>query len=147
MALVRINDVHFHSDGVGMAVAEFTFDTGEILKVDFAERVRNRPKLKPLLEANEFMAGKIVDDGIAIEWPCGIDMDAQSLYRTAHGMKLRTWRKQHGLNQAEAGEALGISGRSIQLYEAGDQPITKTVLLAMRGYDAGLLDAEPAAIG
>lgn len=129
MDLVRILSIDF-----GATVAIISFDTGEDLAIDFAERVKNRPKLKPLLA--ELDKGQIADDGIAIAWPCGIDIDAQSLHRTAHGMAVRTWRKRHRMSQAVAGEALGISGRSIRLYENGSQPVPKTIVLAIRGYDA-----------
>jgi DNA-binding XRE family transcriptional regulator len=129
MDLVRIHSIEFSG-----SVAVISFDTGEVFSIDFAERVKNRPKLRPLLA--ELDQGKIVDDGIAVEWPCGIDIDAQSLHRIAKAMGLRIWRANHGMTQATAGEALGISGRSIRLYENGTQPIPKTVTLATRGYDA-----------
>jgi hypothetical protein len=129
MELVRI-----HSVAVGGTIATLSFDTGEDLSIDFAERVKNRPKLKPILE--ELDAGKIIDSRIAVEWPSGIAIDAQSLYRTAHGMAVKIWRKRHRLSQNGAGDALGITGRTIQLYEGGERPITKTIKLAMLGYDA-----------
>jgi hypothetical protein len=46
------------------------------------------------------------------------------------------WRVSHGMTQAAAAEALGISERGIRLYENGSQPIPKTITLATRGYDA-----------
>ena len=134
MELVRVHALAF--DGT---VARLSFSTGEVLEIDFAERVKNRPKLRPILEV--LNQGCVVDGGIAVEWPCGIDVDAQSLHGTALGMSVRWWRKRHGLSQAKAGEALGISGRMIQFYESGEQPVTKTIILAMRGYDALKSDA------
>ena len=65
MELFRIQDVRFRTEGHS-AVAELVFHTGEKLEIDFAERARNRPKLKPLLDPEIFEAGRIVDGGIAV---------------------------------------------------------------------------------
>ena len=117
-------------------LAELTFRTGEKLDIDFAARARNRPKLKPLLDPEIFEAGRIVDGGIAVEWPCGIEIDATSLHRTALAMRFRAWRKGHGMSQTLAAAALGLTSRTVQNYEAGEQDIPRTVMLAMRGFDA-----------
>lgn len=129
MGLVKVRSIS--ADG---SVATISCDTREDLSIDFAERVKKRPKLKPFL--TELGTGGVVDGGIAVEWLCGIDIDAQSLHRSAHGMAVRTWRKRHRLSQKAAGEALGITGRMIRLYESGAPPMTKTITLAMRGDDA-----------
>lgn len=43
---------------------------------------------------------------------------------------LKTWRQSIGLSQRAAAEALGVSLRMYQYYEAGERPIPKTVALA-----------------
>lgn len=135
MELFRIQDVRFRTEGHS-AVAELVFHTGEKLEIDFAERARNRPKLKPLLDPEIFETGRIVDGGIAVEWPCGIEIDATSLHRTGLAMFFRAWRKGHGMSQTMAASALGLTSRTVQNYEAGEQDIPRTVMLAMRGFDA-----------
>jgi len=49
---------------------------------------------------------------------------------------LRYWRSKHGLSQAKAAAALGISDSMVKYYEDGSHMIPKTVMLACRGYDA-----------
>jgi transcriptional regulator with XRE-family HTH domain len=44
--------------------------------------------------------------------------------------QFRLWRKSLGLNQFQAGEALDMSRRRIQEYEAGDAQIPRVVELA-----------------
>ncbi len=52
--------------------------------------------------------------------------------------EFKAWRKALSLTQQQAGEAIGITKRSVQLYEAGDQPVTRTVALACAALAAGL---------
>eukprot|EP00657_Telonema_sp_P-1_P006347 TRINITY_DN24757_c0_g1_i1.p1 TRINITY_DN24757_c0_g1~~TRINITY_DN24757_c0_g1_i1.p1 ORF type:complete len:113 (-),score=30.56 TRINITY_DN24757_c0_g1_i1:176-514(-) len=60
----------------------------------------------------------------------------QSLHRTALAMFFRAWWKGHGMSQTMAASALGLTSRTVQNYEAGEQEIPRTVMLAMRGFDA-----------
>lgn len=135
MELHRISSADFRVEA-GKAIATFTFDGAEALSIDFTERARNRPKLKPLLDGETFTAGRIVDGGIAVEWPCGIGIDATSLHRTAVAMQFRAWRRKHRMSQDAAAAALGLTGRTVQNYESGEQEVPRTVLLAMRGFDS-----------
>lgn len=48
------------------------------------------------------------------------------------------WRERLGLSQQEAGEALGTTKRAVQMWEAGDRPISRTVALACAAVEAGL---------
>lgn len=65
--------------------------------------------------------------------------------------QLRAWRDRHGLSRAKAGEALGISKETIDLYELGyrrdnGKPviIPKAIALACAAIDAGILEyVEP----
>jgi transcriptional regulator with XRE-family HTH domain len=61
------------------------------------------------------------------------------------GDQMRAWRKRLDLHQAEAAARLGLSSRSIQLYEAGEQPVPRSVALACAALELGLeaYDGEP----
>ncbi|OYD82513.1 helix-turn-helix transcriptional regulator [Azospirillum brasilense] len=52
--------------------------------------------------------------------------------------EFKAWRKGLGLTQQEAGDAIGITKRSVQLYEAGTQPVSRTIALACAALSAGL---------
>lgn len=45
--------------------------------------------------------------------------------------ELIAWRKKHKLSQSAAAELIGCSRRGLQLWEAGDSDIPKTVALAI----------------
>lgn len=59
--------------------------------------------------------------------------------------QFRVWRRRLDLNQAEAGRRLGLSSRTIQLYEAGAWPVPRAVALACAALELGLsaYDGEP----
>lgn len=48
--------------------------------------------------------------------------------------EFKAMRERLGLSFDEIGEALGLTGRAIRYYEAGQRPIPKTVELAMQAY-------------
>jgi predicted transcriptional regulator len=50
---------------------------------------------------------------------------------------LFAWRERHGLDQAQTGEALGVSKRAIYYYEAGERKIPRTLALVADAYDRG----------
>ncbi|NUB29744.1 helix-turn-helix domain-containing protein [Azospirillum brasilense] len=52
--------------------------------------------------------------------------------------EFKTWRKGLDLTQQEAADAIGITKRSVQLYEAGTQPVSRTIALACAAIAAGL---------
>jgi transcriptional regulator with XRE-family HTH domain len=54
------------------------------------------------------------------------------------GEDFKTWRKAMGLTQQQAADAIGVTKRSVQLWEADDQPVSRTVALACAALAAGL---------
>lgn len=52
--------------------------------------------------------------------------------------EFKTWRNQLDLTQQEAADALGATKRAVQMWEAGDRPISRTVALACAAVKAGL---------
>lgn len=55
-----------------------------------------------------------------------------------NGEEFKTWRKGQNLTQQEAADALGVTKRSVQLWEADERPISRTVALACAAVQAGL---------
>jgi hypothetical protein len=120
-----------------------SWDDGETTAIDLAPVIASRPALQPLVQATEFAAVAVSDDGWSLEWPCGIDFGAPQLRRWADEqagrimapVAFREWVESHGFTIDAAAAALGLSRRTIAYYLSGEQPIPKTVMLATVGYD------------
>ena len=100
--------------------------------------------LEPLADPTAFNAAMVGEDGWTVTWGDSIELDADHLYRLARYQAgesmtpeaMRAWRLGHGLSQARAAVALGISDRMVKYYEDGTHLVPKTVMLACAGYDA-----------
>ena len=111
--------------------------------IDLAETVAKDP-YAALRDSDEFATAKITDWGHGVEWRCGVDLGADSLWLetlTATGRgdvrRFLEWRLQNGLSLSVAADALGISRRSVAYYSNGDRPIPKAILLACTGWEIG----------
>ena len=49
--------------------------------------------------------------------------------------RVLNWMARHGLTQAYAAEAIGVSRRMLNYYVSGSKPIPKTVWLACLGWE------------
>ncbi len=133
--------IHIAIAGEHRLVIEW--DDGRSATVHFAEIVRARTNLAPLIQHAEFAQAALSSDGWSVEWPCGIDFGAQQLRRwadeqageTMPAADFRAWMDRHGLTLDRAADALGLSRRTIAYYLSGEQPVPKTVMLATEGYD------------
>lgn len=122
----------------------FHFSSGERLQVDFTAIKNKHPLVGEIEAAEVFASGTVVDHGIAVAWRNGVEIDAEALHRHAliqagdsvAPETFKAWRKGHRLTQVAAGEALGVTSRTIQFYESGVQPVSKTIVLACKGFDA-----------
>jgi transcriptional regulator with XRE-family HTH domain len=52
------------------------------------------------------------------------------------------WRERHGWTQTEAGEALGLTMRTVQNYESGERHVPLVVALLCDAYDRGYHEAH-----
>ena len=112
--------------------------------VDLSELIAIRRGLAPLKKPKVFAKARSGEHGWTVRWSGDIELDADHLYRLARYQTeeslrpgaFRSWRSKHGLSQAKAAAALGISDRMVKYYEDGSHMIPKTVMLACRGYDA-----------
>jgi len=50
--------------------------------------------------------------------------------------KFNDWMRRNGLSLSAAAESLGMTRRMIAHYKTGSRPIPKTVLLALKGWEA-----------
>jgi hypothetical protein len=120
-----------------------SWDDGWSAIVDLSAIIAARKALSTLSDPASFAQVTLTDDGWSIEWPSAIDFGAQQLRRWAEEQAgnsmpaeaFRHWMEGHHLTLDRAAEALGLSRRTIAYYLSGEQPVSKTVLLATEGYD------------
>jgi hypothetical protein len=86
-----------------------------------------------------FRAVTVGEWGWSVHWSDDQEISSDTLWRLAleqGSAWLRAWRTGHGMTQAEAAKALGVSPRMWRYYEAGSHLLPKTVRLAGIGLDA-----------
>jgi hypothetical protein len=86
-----------------------------------------------------FQQVRVGEWGWCVHWSDEMEISADTLWRLAleqGAAWLRAWRTAHGMTQAEAARALGVSPRMWRYYEAGEHLLPKTVRLAGAGLDA-----------
>jgi DNA-binding XRE family transcriptional regulator len=112
--------------------------------VDLSELIAARRALATLKKPKIFAKARPGEHGWTVRWGVDLELDSDHLYRLARYQAkdslrpeaFRNWRAKHGLSQAKAADALGVSDRMVKYYEDGSHMIPKTVMLACRGYDA-----------
>lgn len=104
------------------------------------------PAFARLRDPEAFSAVKIGDWGHSLEWDCGVDLGAGTLWLetlSANGRgdvrRFLEWRLTNGLSLSKAAEALGLSRRTIAYYSNGERTIPKAILLACKGWEVSQL--------
>jgi len=122
---------------------EVEYQGGQRVTVDCRELPQRFGVFSALQEADFFRRVQVADWGHSIEWPHGEGLDADRLLEMAleqaqrsDTLTFRKWQQRHGLSLAQAAEALGMSRRSISQYRTGARPVPRTVLLALKGWEA-----------
>lgn len=124
-----------------------TFVNGATYPIDLASDVDTLPGLRPLADPDAFADVRVADGGWSLEWPAldiqiGADtlwLDALEQTTTNEGQRaFLRWRSRNSLSLSAAGEALGLTPRTISAYGTGARPVPKTVLLACEGWEARL---------
>ena len=123
----------------GRSVA-ITWRGGAESLVNLAEHLAKYRSLAPLRTDRALFRRVAVGDwGWSLHWSDTLEIAADTLWRLALDQGsawLRDWRAAHGMTQAEAARALGVSPRMWRYYEAGTHLLPKTVKLAAIGLDA-----------
>ena|SRR5471030_1864306 len=101
----------------------------------------------PLRAAPERSAAvKVGEFGADVVWDDGIDMSADTLWRSAQEQSgatmtadaFRHWRERKAYTLDTAARALGLSRRMVAYYDRGAKPIPRTVALAAKALEFGL---------
>ena len=107
--------------------------------IDLAGHLAAYVVFAPLRDDAAFRAIATGDWGWSVHWSDDMEISSDTLWRLTleqGSAWLRAWRQDHGMTQADAASALGVSPRMWRYYEAGEHPLPKTVRLAAVGLDA-----------
>ncbi|MCC6193573.1 MAG: DUF2442 domain-containing protein [Burkholderiales bacterium] len=135
----RIESVRARAD----MVLEVRYVGGPTVQVDFAELPERFAVFAPLARRAVFKRARVADWGHTLEWP-GVDgLDADRVLEMAleqqgraDTLAFRRWQDRHGLSLAAAAAAIGMTRRSVSQYRTGARPVPRTVLLALKGWEA-----------
>ena len=113
---------------------------GGAVDIDLQDLLK-KPAFKSL-RGGTFRKAKVGDWGHSIEWPGGVELGADELWRRTlkadgrdDALEFLDWRMRHGLSLSAAAEALGLSRRMVAYYSSGSKAVPRTVLLACAGWE------------
>lgn len=116
---------------------------GQTFVVNLAEPVKRLKGLRPLRDPELFARAEVGEGGHSVSWPGNLDMGADRVWELAleqngraDAVEFIRWRWKHGLSLTAAAEALGLSRRQVAYYASGDHEVPRTVLLALKGWEA-----------
>jgi hypothetical protein len=123
-----------------------TFGGGQSSIIDMRDWVfsdDSAPYL-PLRDMAVFSKPCVEEYGWGIVWDDDIEAGSHQLWQLAQeqnalryaSIDFRGWLDRVGLSLTKAAEVFDMSRRMITAYSSGAKPIPKTVLLAMKGYEA-----------
>lgn len=124
---------------------KLTFVDDSRYTVDLADDIKKLPGLRPLKNPSAFSGVAVADGGWTVEWLAfDIQIGADTLWLNALEQSASNeaqreflrWRGRNGLSLAAAGEAIGLTPRTISAFGTGARPVPKTVLLACKGWEA-----------
>jgi len=108
--------------------------------IDLSNHLADYAVFVPLRHDDDlFRTVRVGEWGWCAHWSNDMEISSDTLWRLALAQGaawLRAWRTGHGMTQAEAATALGVSPRMWRYYEAGSHLLPKTVRLAGIGLDA-----------
>jgi len=127
---------------------EVHYQNGPPVTVDCAELPERFAVFAPLRDPAFFRQVAVTNWGFSLEWPHGEGLFADRVREMAleqagrtDTLAFRRWQDRHGLSLTQAAQALGMSRRTASQYRTGMRPVPRTVLLALRGWEAEMAAA------
>lgn len=119
------------------------FADGWAPTVALADFIAGFSSLAPLADPARFATPRVEEWGSGVTWDDEgpLSIAATTLFRLASEQtgderrRFEAWMLRHGLSNATAAAALGMTRRSIISYRTGSRPIPKVVGLACRAID------------
>lgn len=147
MAKQHINRIESAQALAGMR-AQLRYSGGQVVQVDFSALPARYAVFADLRDPAFFAQMQVSDWGHTLQWPHGEGLDADRLMEMAleqagraDVLAFRRWQDKHGLSLSAAAEAIGMSRRTASQYRTGARPVPRTVLLALKGWEAERLSA------
>jgi hypothetical protein len=122
---------------------EVRYTGGQVVQVDFSELAERFAVFERLKDFEFFRRAVVADWGHTLEWPDGDGLDADRVMEMALEQDERTdtlafrhWQERNRLSLSEAAAAIGMTRRTVSQYRTGARPVPRTVLLALKGWEA-----------
>lgn len=128
---------------VASSVLKATYTDGRTATVDMNDLLNRYTAFAPLADPTEFATMTVADWGWSLEWNCGATLDADRLFELSleqagmvENVEFRHWQDKNGLSLTAAAEAIGLTRRTVSQYRTGVRPVSRTVALACKGWEA-----------
>jgi len=133
---------------VSFGIVKVTYTDERVITVDLNGIIRDYAAFAPLSNPVEFSTAAIADWGWSLEWACGATLDADRVFELSleqsgmvENVKFRQWQDKNRLSLSEAAAAIGLTRRTVSQYRTGARPVSRTVALACKGWEAMKLAA------
>ncbi|MFQ5785516.1 MAG: DUF2442 domain-containing protein [Alphaproteobacteria bacterium] len=113
------------------------WDDGAHTSVDLSGVIASIDAFAPLADPETFRQAEVIDYGLGVGWPGGLDYSAHSLRLIAEEQQPMTrasfidWQRALGLSNREAADLLGVTIGTVKNFRAGRR-IPKAVMVACR---------------
>ena len=125
---------------------QVTFASGQSSVIDLRDWVfadDAQPYL-PLRDMSVFSNPTVDEYGWGVVWGGDIEMGSHQAWQLAQeqnalqyaGFNFREWLDNIGLSLSQAAAVFDMSRRMMAAYSSGAKPLTRTMILAMKGYEA-----------
>lgn len=133
---------------VSSGVVKVTYTDGREISVDMNDVISRYAAFAPFSDSAEFATVTVADWGWSLEWRCGATLDADRVFELSleqagmiENVEFRRWQDKNGLSLSAAAEAIGLTRRTVSQFRTGARPVSRTVALACKGWEAMKLAA------
>jgi hypothetical protein len=124
-------------------VIEARYRDGQTVRVDLTELAGRLAIFAPPKDRAVFERVAVEDWGHSVAWDDDANIGADRLREMAleqagctDTLAFRQWQDRHRLSLAQAAEAIGMARRTVSQYRTGARTVPRTVLLALKGWEA-----------
>jgi DNA-binding XRE family transcriptional regulator len=127
---------------------QVTYTDRRTIYLDMDDVIGRYAVFAPLSDPVELATVAVADWGWSLEWQCGATLDADRVFELSleqagmmENVEFRRWQDKNQLSLSEAAEAIGLTRRTVSQYRTGARPVSRTVTLACKGWEAERLAA------